>query len=235
MPLDRTIGGRPGLYLASILVLAGLAAATAVLDPAAFTPYLGSLHPALGIALVGALGLLCLAGLDRLRSVWAAPPLAGTHSFIVMAIAASALAALTITMDVVLGFPRDINVPWPQAWLFYPAVGLVAEVVFHLVPLLLLAALISRIPTLAGTRLGAVLCLAGAAAAEPAFQVALSVGRSGGMTLLDVYVAAAVFAFGLLQLAAFQRFGFAAMYALRLVYYLWWHILWGAWRLDLLF
>jgi hypothetical protein len=35
-------------------------------------------------------------------------------------------------------FPKDINVPSPQSWLFYPAIGYVVEVFFHALPLALL-------------------------------------------------------------------------------------------------
>jgi hypothetical protein len=38
-----------------------------------------------------------------------------------------------------------------------------------------------------------------------------------------------------LQLYVFRRFDFASMYAFRLVYYAYWHILWGVIRLKVLF
>ena len=44
-----------------------------------------------------------------------------------------------------------------------------------------------------------------------------------------------VFVIAVLQLYVFRRFDFASMYSFRLVYYAWWHILWGTIRLSVLF
>jgi hypothetical protein len=44
-----------------------------------------------------------------------------------------------------------------------------------------------------------------------------------------------ILAINLAGLFLFRRFGFLPMYALRLFYYLIWHILWGYLRLSVLF
>jgi len=68
---------------------------------------------------------------------------------------------------------------------------------------------------------------------EPAFQIA--VGPSvESFSWRDGCVGLLVFVFNILQLEVFRRFGFVAMYALRLTYYLWWHLIWGALRIDFL-
>jgi hypothetical protein len=49
------------------------------------------------------------------------------------------------------------------------------------------------------------------------------------------YVGLHVFAFNLAQMAVWQRYNWVTMFAMRLVYYLQWHIIWGYVRLQWLF
>ena len=141
--------------------------------------------------------------------------------------------AIAVTLvDLGLGFPRNLNVPPPQSLLFYPIMGLVAETFFHLIPLAILPLVIGRLlKTLALDRLiwG---CIVIASFLEPVFQLLLG---STGNSLLDGYVFVHVLAFGLAQMYVFRRFDFVSMYAFRLVYYLYWHIIWGYFRLQWLF
>jgi hypothetical protein len=37
--------------------------------------------------------------------------------------------------------------------------------------------------------------------------------------------------FGLVEFALFRRYDFASMLTFRLVYYAYWHLAWGTWRL----
>lgn len=129
-----------------------------------------------------------------------------------------------IAIDLALPFPDDLNAPFPVALAFYPAVGFVAEGIFHLLPLGVMAAALGRGPLPPWAYLPAVL-------AEPAFQAA----ASGVLTPQGVLVALHVAVFGAVQLWIFRRHGFMAMYVLRIAFYLFWHIVWGAVRLALLF
>jgi hypothetical protein len=52
---------------------------------------------------------------------------------------------------------------------------------------------------------------------------------------LVVFVFFHLLTFNLVQFWLFRKFGFLVMYILRMIYYLFWHILWGIWRLDFLF
>ncbi len=218
--------------IAALSIVSGTVAAT--LDAAAFHPYVGRITPGLAIAAAAAIGILCLRVLQTHGMAGTRPWTDRPWPFPAFMAAASILALLTIAMDVLLRFPQDINVAWPQALLFYPAIGFIAEVIFHLVPLALLALVISRVPGLSGTRMALGLCIALTALVEPVFQVAASL-TVGAPSALDLYVLVALFIFGVLQLIALRRFGFAAMYVLRLVYYSWWHLAWGPLRLEWLF
>ena len=76
--------------------------------------------------------------------------------------------------------------------------------------------------------------LAAALLGEPAFQA--SAAWSGGMSAPAAGVVGAhLLVFGALQLWLLLRFDLLSMLAMRLVYYLWWHGVWGWLRLELLF
>ncbi|NND22072.1 MAG: hypothetical protein HKO14_08280 [Silicimonas sp.] len=128
------------------------------------------------------------------------------------------------TIDLAVRLPEDLNMPPLGALAFYPVAGFVAESVFHLLPLGALALFFRWRKLPAWAYIPAVL-------SEPVFQ---AVG-SGGWTLQGVLVAVHVAAFSAAQLWVFRAHGFAAMYALRLSYYVFWHLLWGILRLELLF
>jgi hypothetical protein len=127
----------------------------------------------------------------------------------------------------VVRFPKDINVPAPQSVLFYPAIGYVVEVLFHALPLVVLLVVLDRLPERFKPN-GTVAtwsCIVFVSLLEPVL-VHLRMGAS-------TYVAIFVFVFTLAQLYVFRRYDFVSMYALRLVFYLWWHVIWGYWRLRL--
>jgi hypothetical protein len=67
---------------------------------------------------------------------------------------------------------------------------------------------------------------------EPTFQV-LFQGRA--LMWGDVYTWFHIFVISVLQLYVFWCFDFVSMYVFRLVYYIYWHILWGVVRMEVLF
>lgn len=140
----------------------------------------------------------------------------------------------TILVDLLAPYPANINLPLPGAAWFYPLIALVAEAGFHLIPMALLlwlsSLLVGKFASMdrqAGRAILVVACL------EPLFQVFAAPSTTSGWVL--AYLALHLYAFNLVQLHLFRRYGFVTMYALRIVYYLWWHLLWGALRLELLF
>jgi hypothetical protein len=148
------------------------------------------------------------------------------------AASATLLAVAIVIADFIVRYPQDLNVPMPQALLFYPAIGFVAEIVFHIVPLALVLLALKPFAGWMGEGRavwGGILLVA---VVEPTFQV-LFLGSA--LTWADVYTWVHVFAIAVLQLVVFRRFDFASMYAFRLFYYAYWHILWGVIRLEVLF
>lgn len=134
------------------------------------------------------------------------------------------LAVPPILIDLLTRFPAGMNAPLPAALLFCPAIALVAEVAFHLVPLAALAVVLPR-------TVAPVWLMVPTVFVEPVFQAAFGAGTGvqAALVFANVSLVSAV------QLWLFRRYGFAAMYAVRLSFYLFWHILWGTLRLPLLF
>ena len=194
-------------------------------------PYLGTDHPFVLLVVVVCIGVVCLRYLDRagrLR-IWQRErriKAVGTAFGL-----ATAFAPVAIIIDILARFPDDLNVLPPAAFAFYPIVGFVAEVIFHLAPIALVLLVVGRGRNVESSLLiGFVI----AALMEPGFQVVA--GLQDGMSWS---ASAATFlyllGFSSTQLWVFKRYGFLVMYAQRLIYYGYWHILWGTARLEWLF
>ncbi|MCU0911041.1 MAG: hypothetical protein MUE98_06770 [Rhodobacteraceae bacterium] len=129
----------------------------------------------------------------------------------------AALIPVAVAIDLARPYPRDLNVPWPEAWLYYPSIAVVAVALLHLVPLALVHAVFRR-------AWPAILL---AAAVEPGLQLA------AGATPLPVPASGLALAVVLVELALLRRHGILVALAFRLTYALGWHVLWGGARLAL--
>ena len=145
---------------------------------------------------------------------------------------ATVLGVAIIIADFFIRYPEDTNVPVPQALLFYPSIGFVAEIIFHVLPLALLLSILSPLSGWIGREKLIWLGITLVAVLEPIFQVAFE-GKP--FTWGAAYTLIHVFAIAFLQLYVFRRFDFMSMYVFRMFYYLYWHILWGAIRLEIFF
>lgn len=220
-----------GSRLAVIAIFGFAVAASAALTWAARDAYaflFGPLDLFLLTTITAALGAAALWLLGRYGWFHAA---ADWRSVLIALGLGCCLTLPVIIVDVMGGFPAELNVRFPQSLLFYPSLALVAESVFHLVPLALLASVwkVTRFE-LHPTRM---LAIGAVALIEPMFQVAFFAGQSSPGT--NVFLGLYVLAFNLIALEIFRRSGFLALYALRLGYYFIWHIAWGHLRLPLLF
>ena len=120
----------------------------------------------------------------------------------------------------------------PQALLFYPSIGFVAEMAFHVLPLAIVLVAQSPLALRVGEERLVWLGILVVAVLEPTFQVLLG---GGALTWSDAYTWIHIFAIAALQLYVFRRYDFASMFSFRMVYYAYWHILWGVIRLKVLF
>jgi hypothetical protein len=144
---------------------------------------------------------------------------------------ASFFGLIVIGADTMIIFPRGMNVPFPDSLLFYPVIGYGIEILFHALPLLVAAFVITELANRPGLMW---LGIAVVATIEPVLQTWTSYA-DGHPIQVVAFVFAQVFAINVCQLAIFRRYDFVSMYALRLVYYLFWHIGWGHFRLKILF
>ena len=117
---------------------------------------------------------------------------------------------------------------WPEAWLLYPSIAVVAETAFHLLPLAGLTWVSRSQLTGRGLSPRVWSLILATAAVEPVSQVVLGSALPG-------FVVPHVYAIGVVQLMLLRRYGYVPMLWFRLCYYLLWHVLWGAARLELLF
>jgi hypothetical protein len=137
------------------------------------------------------------------------------------------LAVPVVVVDLFGGFPEGINVRAPESLAFYPAIAVVAEMVFHVVPLALVARVIRE------SKEAPRAALAVAALGEPTLQVLWGAGQSPSWA--NAYVGVHLLAFNAVEIVVLRRFGFLPTYAFRVAYYAIWHLAWGHARLTLLF
>jgi hypothetical protein len=197
-----------------------------------FRRFYGEANAILAIVLASVLGA---AALWVLESSYGFVLFLGKRTLRGMALSAALAAVLGIAIvvaDVILRYPQDTNVPVPQALLFYPAIGFVAEIAFHVLPLALLLLVLKPLGGWIGSGRLVWLGILLVAVTEPTFQVVFG---GEAFTRRAAYTWIHVFAIALLQLYVYRRFDFMSMYLFRLFYYAYWHILWGVIRLDVLF
>lgn len=221
------------VFIGISLTIVGLTGAAYSLDRSTFGQFIGDLNPIAPMILIVTLGIVLTLYLDSKGwfSIWTKADLRGVPFWLALA---AVFALITVLIDLKFVLPEDINVPFPESLLYYPSMGLAAEVLFHLLPItLILFALTSRFRDTDLKRSIWIGILA-VAFVEPLFQIV--VGLSEPQPLwTSISLGLNLYFFSLSQLRVFERYGFIWMYAMRLVYYVLWHLVWGFYRLDLLF
>lgn len=144
--------------------------------------------------------------------------------------------SITILVDTNAPFSANLNIPFPESLLFYPAIGFFVEIIFHVFPLTVLLIVVTAIFKNTNNKRNLLIGILVVALAEPIYQVMQMKSAANPFPLWAIAVVGLnLFLFDLTQLLIFKRYDFMAMYAFRLVYYLTWHIAWGYARLKLLF
>jgi hypothetical protein len=222
------------VIVALSLGVVGLAAILHSSDPLLFPRFIGRTHPLLTFPLIGALGVVLLTLL--LSRGWFA---IYKKEHLIVLWRSSAIAALfvlvTIVVDVKVLFPADLNVMFPKSLLFYPSIGFLVEVLFHLLPLAMLLMAVTTIFPSIGRQKATWICILIVSLLEPIYQTTPLVASPHYPFWAVAVVGLNLTMFNLFQLLMFQRYDFIAMYSTRLAYYLVWHIVWGYFRLRLLF
>lgn len=203
-------------------------------DRLLFERFLGKLNPILAFLVVTVLGGLLLTFL--LYRGWFSIYVMGNLAGLLPFLALTALFLIpSLLVDVKVGFPADMNLLFPKSLLFYPAIGFLVEILFHVLPLTIL--LFSLTTVIKNSSYASILwiCILIVALLEPIFQAMPMISANQYPTWAIVLIWLNLYIFNVVQLLIFKRFDFVSMYSFRLVYYLLWHILWGYLRLKILF
>jgi hypothetical protein len=203
-------------------------------DPLLFHRFIGGIDPLLAFFIVIILGALLLSFLlsHGWFNIYKKENLKGVVRRSVIAIL---FVFITILVDIKNPFPANINILFPRSLLFYPAIGFLVEIIFHILPLSLLLFILPAIFKDINQKNIVVVSILIVSLLEPGFQ-AIPMTTSNHFPLWAVAVIwLNLFVFNFFQLLLFKRYDFITMYSCRLAYYLAWHIVWGYFRLDLLF
>jgi len=152
-------------------------------------------------------------------------------AFLWVALPVLLFVSIAIFVDWQIVYPADMNILYPESLLFYPVMGFLVEILFHVLPLAVLLFLFNAIFKTTANPVLVWVAMVIVALLEPTYQIIMDPYPI--WALITVWVN--LFLFNMLQMLVFRKFDFVSMFALRLFYYLFWHIIWGGMRLDLLF
>ena len=222
-------------YLAVAILSLGAIGFTAILsfspDPL-FQPFFRNIPPLLAVSIIGVLGVVSLGFLSSRGWFETAVGSESLKGVAWSSAFATLMAVVIMLVDLVVVFPYQ-HVQPPQSLLFYPTIAFVAEIVFHILPLSIFLALLGPLFKDRDSSKLVWLCIVLASCPEPLFQLSWRASEAA-LGLTDLYVGLHVFAFNVLQLSIFRRYDFLSMFMFRLVYYLYWHVMWGFARQYLL-
>ncbi len=219
------------IYLTISLVVALMGAFLYYNDASTFSRFLGDFNPLIVIAISIVAGILLLYYLSK-KTDFAIHKSNNFRNYLILIGVAFLFGIEVIVADIWFArYPADINIVLPQSLLFYPTIGFIVEVFFHLLPLSLGVFVLSRFASLSRNKV-VWISIIFVSILEPIYQMWFA---SQGSLTTTVYTGVHVFLFSLAQLLIFKRFGFVSMYLFRLVFYAIWHIAWGAIRLNLFF
>jgi hypothetical protein len=221
------------VYLAISLAVIICTAALYFHDKLIYQPFFGRINPIAGVVVISILGFILLTYL--LARGWFDIFLVENLQGLAIATALAVLLALVmILFDSRIVLPEEVNRPFPESLLFYPTMGFVVEILVHVLPLALLLPVASAIFKDLTFEQIIWPCILIVALLEPILQTSFSLSSSYPRTAV-IFIALHNFLFNFIQLALFKQYDFVTMYSFRLVYYLFWHIIWGVIRLQLLF
>ncbi len=216
----------------SIMVLV-LTSVVYFLDNHVFQQLLGEINPLLAGFLIIALSFVLLSIL--LSKGWFAIYRRGNLKGYAYALGLAALfGAIAIIVDFSTRiYSADLNVLFPKSLLYYPAIGFYAETLFQVLPISIVLLGLTRGFKKLSCNKAIWISILVASLVEPLVQVT---GLSGQLPpWFAVFESMRLFVFVLSQLSFFKRYDFVTMYWFRIVYYIFWHIVWGYLRLILLF
>jgi hypothetical protein len=222
------------VFVGLSLVVLGFTGVLYLSNSQLFQRFIGRINPLIPFLFAIVLGFILLSFLlsQRWFAIYEKENLKGLFRF-------SGLAALfgviMILADTKIIFSADTNILFPESLLFYPAVGFLAEILFHVLPLSVLLVILNSILNNADFESIVWICILIVSLLEPIYQVMNMVSSNRYPLWAVTYVGIHVLLINFFQLLVFRKYDFISMYSFRLVYYMFWHIGWGYLRLKLLF
>lgn len=202
------------------------------LDKSSYQRFLGRMNPLLIFIITILLGILLMSFLLSATTCKIYQKAALSRIFFIMGIPLILIAGI-VWVDTRGVFPKDLNVEFPHSLLFYPSIGYIVEIIFHVLPFTLCFFIVTTIFKQLDQTKALLIVIPLIALIEPIFQI-INFGRNYPFWAV-AYVGVNILVINLSQLWLFVKYDFVSMYALRLVYYLLWHIVWGGLRLRWLF
>jgi hypothetical protein len=231
---NELISAERNQYKVLVALLIGVVGMTGVLNYSNSFPFhrfIGRITPLLAMLFIAILGFLLLSFLlsKGWFSIYKKKSLKGIFRFSWLLVF---FASIAILLDWKINFPKDINIPFPESLLFYPSIAFLVEIIFHILPLsVLLFFLTSIFKNIDYNKIIWVSILV-VAMLEPTYQI---IFMDSFPTWAMFIVWFNLFLFNVIQLFIFKKYDFISMFSFRILYYAIWHIIWGYFRLQLLF
>lgn len=213
----------------SILILTGILYG---LDKSSYQRFLGRMNPLLIGIISVVLGILLMSFLLSATSCKIYRKAASSRILFIVGIPLILIVGI-IWVDTKGVFPKDLNMDFPYSLLFYPSIAYIVEIIFHVLPFSMCIFVITSMFKQLDQAKVLFISIPLIALIEPIFQI-INFGRDYSVWAI-VYIGTNILVINLSQLWLFVKYDFVSMYALRLVYYLLWHIIWGELRLHWLF
>jgi hypothetical protein len=220
------------VFLGLSAVVFALTVITYISNRPSFERFFGRINPLLVVFLVIIIGLILFTYLlhDGKFAVYQQGNYKGLLLAVVLALP---FGAVIILVDRMSSFPINTNILYPNSLTFYPVMGYVVQILFHILPFCLVYFSLGKLLGEASIERIIWVSILVAALIEPIFQITFMLGRDPSWKV--AYVGLHIFLIGLVELLLFRHYDFITMYTFRLSYYFLWHILWGHLRLKLLF
>ena len=221
------------LIVISIVVL-GFTTILYLNDKEMFQRFIGRINPIISFLIVSVLGIVLFSFLlsQKWFVIYKSGNLPGMLYFIGLA---ALLGIVMIAVDTKIVFPADMNILFPHSLLFYPAIGFLVEILFHVLPLAVLLFILHGIFRNVNIEYLVWISIFIVALLEPIYHSTNMFYSSRYSLWAVIYVGVHVFIINFVQLLLFRKYDFISMYSFRLAYYLFWHIGWGYLRLKILF
>ena len=213
----------------SMLILTGIMYG---LDKSSYQRFLGRMNPMVIYIITILLGILLMSFLLSASTCKVYQKAALSRIIFIVGIPLILIVGI-IWVDTKGVFPKDLNIEFPHSLLFYPSIAYFVEIIFHVLPFTICFFVITTVFKQLDQAKALLITISLVALIEPIFQI-INFGRNYPAWAI-AYVGANILVINLSQLWLLVKYDFVSMFALRLVYYFLWHIIWGELRLRWLF